>query len=109
MTVRDYLDYLDREFGSGSAAGAKRASRSDRPGPRRFPCRVRSRLLGEIVWLVGDEGQIKQVPKGEIAYLPSEVEVLRALPPDHARRIHLIKKELDGFIRWHKRRGPSAN
>jgi hypothetical protein len=79
------------------------------------PLLVDSAILGERVWLVGNDQQAAQVrAKGGIADLPEEVGILKELAAtvtpealaERLRLIHQAKKELGGSLEAYVRPDP---
>ena len=60
--------------------------------------RVRSRLLGEDIYLVSRD-HCRSACDGEgVVYTTDELTVLCSLAPRHIKRVHLLKKLCDGEI-----------
>jgi len=64
---------------------------------------IRSRLLGEDILLVCERGRVAEAERahpGLTTYVPSEMDVLGdfAEKPDVIRRLHAIKREMNGWL-----------
>jgi len=60
--------------------------------------KIKSRLLGEVIFLVSSEEVSGQVEADYVCYLPDEVLALQGLTPEEIKKVHLIKKSFGGII-----------
>lgn len=60
--------------------------------------KIKSRLLGEVIFLVSSEETAGQVEADYVYYFPDEVLALQGLTPEEIKKVHLVKKSFEGRI-----------
>lgn len=68
------------------------------PSGNRFAYKVYSELLGKEIWLLSDDGMLKEITGDVPAYLTGEIDYLvkHRLTRDEIRKINLVKEIFSG-------------
>lgn len=65
----------------------------------RAAVKIYSEVLGEEIWIVADERDMKALQAEhitDVVYMASEVEELKGKPPEHIKKVHEAKRVFPG-------------